>query len=475
MRRMLGKAVSAALAVLLAAGVPSVAESALWGEFGLQEEMKMGRDLDAMVSTTMPIIEDPAVASYIQSVVDRIRAKLPPQPYAFPSKVVLQDMMNAFAAPGGFVFVFSGLIMNLEHESELAGVLSHEVAHITQRHIAGRMEKGRVVSIASMLGALAGIAAAAAGGGAGAGAAVVGSMAAGTSAMLGYSRADEDEADRFGVRYLAGAGWNPAGLGGALAKLRSQSWGMGSIVPAYLTTHPDINARISLLRTDLQVMDRSLRTRPENDGEFRRVQALLWGRHGDPAQAELFFSKHGAGTPVMLMGRGILASRQGRNRDAAAFFAEAMSKAPRDGLILREAAVFEYTAGDIRRARTLVTEALRLRPRDCYAKFYHARMLDDSGDRAGAQSLYRAVLKDVPRDAEVHMYFGRSLGASGRICEGFVHLAYSALYSQDRRRAETMRAKAASAARTDAERAVLKKYENDAKEHARIMKEAAKG
>ena len=120
---------------------PSPAAAGLFGDFTLQDEMKMGREFEVLVKSTMPIIEDPVVRDYVQGVVDRIVKPLPPQPYKFPANVVLHNSLNAFAAPGGFVFVFSGLIMHLNHESELAGVLSHEVAHVTQRHIAGRMER----------------------------------------------------------------------------------------------------------------------------------------------------------------------------------------------------------------------------------------------------------------------------------------------------------------------------------------------
>lgn len=110
---------------------PMQAGASLFGEFTLQDEMKMGREFEVLVKSTMPIIEDPVVRDYVQDVVDRIVEPLPPQPYKFPANVVLHNSLNAFAAPGGFVFVFSGLIMHLNHESELAGVLSHEVAHVT--------------------------------------------------------------------------------------------------------------------------------------------------------------------------------------------------------------------------------------------------------------------------------------------------------------------------------------------------------
>ena len=447
--------------------------SAFFGEFTLQDEMKMGREFEVLVKSTMPLIEDPVVHDYVQDVVDRIVKPLPPQPYKFPASVVLHDSLNAFAAPGGFVFVFSGLIMHLNHESELAGVLAHEVAHVTQRHIAGRMERGRAISLASLLGMVAGVAAGIAGGGSAGGAAMVGSMAAGSTAMLNYSRLDEDDADRFGLKYLVDAGYNPKGLGGAFEVLRSQNWGGGSAVPAYLSTHPDLNIRLARLRADLQTMPESLKNRKEDDGRFRRVQALLWARHGDAGHAEQIFAKGGDKDPVGLMGRAMLAARQNRTKEAEALFASALKLAPKDALILREAGIFEYTkGGDMGRARRYLEQSLRISPGDYYAVFFYARILDDSGDRAGAQARYREVLRHVPEDSEVHTYYGRSLGAVNKLCEGYLHLAYAALYGNDERRAENWLEKAKAAARSAEEKKSVKEYEEKAKERAKIMKKA---
>ena len=452
---------------------PMHAEAALFGDFTLQDEMKMGREFEVLVKSTMPIIEDPVVHDYVQGVVDRIVKTLPPQPYKFPANVVLHNSLNAFAAPGGFVFVFSGLIMHLNHESELAGVLSHEIAHVTQRHIAGRMERGRVISLASLLGVVAGVAAGLSGGGNAGGAAMMGSMAAGSSAMLNYSRLDEDDADRFGLRYLVNAGYNPQGLGRAFEVLKSQDWGGSSAVPTYLSTHPDLDVRLSRLRADIQTMPAELRNRKEDDSRFLRVKALLWARHGDAAHAEQIFARGGDKDAVSLMGRGMLAARQNRIRDAEGFFQSALRLAPDDALILREAGIFEYTkGGDIRRARTYLEKALRLYPGDFYGLFFYARILDDSGDRAGAQQRYREVLRYVPEDSEVHTYYGRSLGAVNRLSEGYLHLAYAALYVNDQRKADNWLEKAKAAARSPQEKNAIKDYEKKAAERAKIMKEA---
>ena len=203
------------------------------------------------------------------------------------------------------------------------------------------------------------------------------------------------------------------------------------------------------------------------------MQALLWARHGDAAHAEQVFAKGGDKDPVSLMGRGMLAARQNRVKDAEGFFRAALKLAPNDALILREAGIFEYSkGGDIDRARQYLDKALRLYPGDYYGLFFQARILDDTGDRAGAQQRYREVLRRVPEDSEVHTYYGRSLGAVGRLSDGYLHLAYASLYANDQRKADNWLEKAKKAARTPEEKKSISDYEKKAAERAKIMKEA---
>ena len=457
------------LGILLA---PVQSQAFLFGKFGLKEEMEMGRELEVLMRSTLPIVEDPEIRNYVQGIVDRIVKTLPPQPYKFPANVVLHKSLNAFAAPGGFVFVFSGLIMNLKHESELAGVLSHEIAHVTQRHIAGRIERGRVISLGSLVGMLAGVAAGMAGGGSAGGAAIVGTMAAGTAATLNYSRIDESDADRFGLQYLVKAGYNPKGLCSAFEIMRSQSWGSAGSIPAYLTTHPDMDLRITQMRASMQAMPKSLLNRKEDDRQFFRVQTLLLARHGDPDHASRIFDERGDRNAVNLLGKAMLASRQNRVGDAERYFAKALALVPKDELILREAGIFEYEKGDLSKGRRYLEQALRIAPRDYYASFFYARLLDEAGDSAGAQKQYREVLRHVPDDSEVHFYYGRSLGNSRKLCEGYVHLAYAELYGNNTRKAASWLERAKAAAKTDDDRAAVKAFEKKAKERAAIIKKA---
>ena len=146
------------LALLLPLAFPPRAGAFFLGGVSLKDEKEMGHKFDVMVRSHLPIVEDPEVSQYVAGVLKRLVRAIPPQPFEFTSSVVLHNALNAFAVPGGYVFVFTGMIMNLEREEELAGVLAHELAHVTQRHVAARLERAQYLTLGSLLVAVAGVA-----------------------------------------------------------------------------------------------------------------------------------------------------------------------------------------------------------------------------------------------------------------------------------------------------------------------------
>lgn len=394
----------------------------------LKDEKKMGRKFTTMLRSHMPMVEDPEVRKYVADVLARLTRSMPHQPFEFQSSVILHNALNAFAVPGGYVFVFTGLIMNMDNEAELAGVLAHELAHVTQRHVASRMERAQYLGIGSLLVAIAGIAL---GGPAGAAAAVT-AAGAGQSAMLNYSRLDESEADNIGLQYLMAAGYPPKDMAGGFKILRQKSWMSGVSIPAYLSTHPAIGDRVNSIEARVAALPASARDKHFDNSRFRRVQTLLWGRYGDEAVAlQRFKGKDG----LSLMGRGMVLSRMNRVKEAEKTFAAALAAAPGDPLILREAGIFHYRKGSLAEAQKLLDAAMRKDPRDYMASFFAGRLLDDSGRSREAQASYRQVLRHVPEDAEVHEALARSFGKSGDSYQAHIHLAYAAIFANNRKQA----------------------------------------
>ena len=449
------------LAFLLPQICPAPAHAFFFGGVTIKDEKEMGEKFDVMVRSNLPIIEDPEVKQYVDYMLARLVKAIPPQPFTFKATTILHNSLNAFAVPGGYVYVFTGLIMNLDKEEELAGVLAHELAHVTQRHVASRLQKAQFVTLGSLLLAVAGVAA----GGAGGGALAMGALGAGQSAMLNYSRLDENEADQIGLQYLIAAGYPPDGMVAGFKVLRQKSWMSGISVPTYLSTHPALGDRINGLQARIQTMDKSIQSRSQDNKRFTRVKTLLWARYGDEQAALQRFS---GSDGLSSMGRGIVLARQNRINEASTAFDQALKAAPDDPLVLREAGAFHYRKGDMGRADGLLSKAMRIDPKDYMAAFFYARMLDETNRQAQAAGYYKQVLRYVHEDAEVHEAYARSLGKTGNTPDAYIHMAYSAIYSHNKKLAERYfnEAKSMSARTTD--KTAFKRLETVYKERKEI-------
>jgi predicted Zn-dependent protease len=442
--------------------------ASFFGGVGIKDEVEMGRKFNMLVRAQMPVIDDPEVLIYVRSIVDRLLAVLPPQPFKYTSGVIRNNALNAFAVPGGYVYVFSGLIMNLDSESELAGVLAHELAHVTQRHVASRIERGKVLTVGALLAAVAGVAL---GGGAG-GAAVMGAMTASQSAMLNYSRIDENEADNQGFQYLVRAGYDPQGMVGAFQKLRRKSWmSGGGNIPTYLSTHPDIGDRITNIAARIKSQPSGVRNRAEDNNRFQRVKTLLLARYGDADAARQVFAKSPAKDCLARMGEGILSARLNNIPEAVKSFERALQCGPDDSLVLREAGIFHYSRGDQSRAAPLLSSAMTKDPGDYVARFYYARLMDESGKPLAAHPYYQEVLRYVPDDADVHEFYGRSLGKANMLFPAYLHLAYAALFSNNRKKTEQFMGQAKGAIRNPSEQAQFDRFSERYKERSEIWRE----
>lgn len=441
--------------------MPSICQAFIFGGISLKDEKEMGQKFDAMIRSHMPVVEDPEIKNYVDDILKRLVGAIPRQPFEFKSSVVRHNSLNAFAVPGGYVFVFTGMIMNLESEDELAGVLAHELAHVTQRHVASRMERAQYLTIGSLLAAVAGIAL---GGPAGAAAAVT-AAGASQSAMLNYSRLDESEADNLGLQYLAAARYPVGGMVGGFKVLRKKSWLAGVSIPTYLSTHPAIGDRVNSLSARISAMPANLRNIKFDNSRFVRVKTLLWARYGDTQAAlQRFSGKDG----LSLMGKGIVLSRQNRVNEAARAFDAAIAAAPEDSLVLREAGIFHFRKGDMSKAETLLQKAMRKDPRDYMASFFYGRLLDETGRQKQAPAYYREVLRHVPQDPEVHEAFARSLGKSGDSYLAYIHMAYSSIYANNKKMAEQHFKRAKALAEHARDKQAFKRLEAAYKERKEI-------
>ena len=390
----------------------------------------------------------------------RILAQAPPQPLRFNINVIRDDTLNAFAAPGGYIFLHTGLILNLRNEAETAGVLAHELAHVTQRHIARRIGQARKIGLLTAVGALAGVFLA--GNNDTLPAIISGSVAAGHSAMLGYSRIDENEADQLGYNYFLAAGYPPESMVEAFKIIQRPQWITGTEIPVYLSTHPDMTGRIADITARIQRRPSSPNEKKTYDNErFLRIQTLIRGRYANPETTLQFFMEQRKGVEAALacLGLGLLYERTNRITDAQQAFEDALRLRPEEPLFLREAGRFNYLKGDRNAALELLQQATAKNPSDYLATFYYARLLADAGQKEQAIDCYKQILRRQPEESETHYYYAQILGKSGRLFQAHLHLAYSALYENNAPKTEQNYLRLHSLAKSDTDKEELLLFE----------------
>lgn len=236
------------------------------------QEIQIGQQSDQEVRREMGVYNDPALQEYVESVGMRMAqsSQRPNLPWHF--TVVDSPAVNAFALPGGYIYITRGILAYLNDESQMAGVLGHEIGHVTARHAAQQYSKQTAAQLGLGLGAIFSPYARAAGGAAQSGLGLL---------FLKYGRDDELQADRLGAEYAAHNGWDPEGVQNmlrTLARIDEQSDRRGT--PNYLATHPASADRVQ--RIDETVANLRTNGNPEsfksNRAEYlKRIDGLVFG------------------------------------------------------------------------------------------------------------------------------------------------------------------------------------------------------
>ncbi|WP_415034024.1 M48 family metalloprotease [Azonexus sp.] len=323
-------------------------------DFPLMLEKKIGQQIMQEIrQREISYLDDYDVESYLNQLGGRLAGFSKDPGFGFEFFALNDLSINAFAMPGGYIGVHTGLLLAAQSESELAGVMAHEISHVTQRHIARQLYQSKRVSIASMVGMALGLLAAGSNPQVGA-AAIAASQAGAMSAQLAYSRDFERESDRLGFEMLGRAGFDQHGMALFFERLRQASRLYENNATAYLRTHPLTSERIA----DMQNRETGLNYRQVPDSlDFHLVRAKLRALQGRADDA------------VKLFG-GQIAERKFVNEAAAQYgmaYAhwrarewDAAQSANETARRLGQSALLERLAAEIRLAQGKTEEALRL-------------------------------------------------------------------------------------------------------------------
>jgi predicted Zn-dependent protease len=207
----------------------------------VSQEIDIGREANAQVRKKTAELRDPQVKAYITRVGQRLAKKAPGANYPYTFWVADYREINAYSLPGGPVWINRGVLHAATNESQLAGVLAHEIAHIAQRHSADQITKTMLAKWSlGMLGAMLGNTG-------GAGAAQIAGALVTNGVFLKFSRDDEREADRVGLRIMTNAGWDPRGMIELFEVLRREEKRDPGAVDVFFSTHPSPQDRIASL------------------------------------------------------------------------------------------------------------------------------------------------------------------------------------------------------------------------------------
>ncbi|NCC29562.1 MAG: M48 family peptidase [Gammaproteobacteria bacterium] len=211
----------------------------------LSAETRLGKLFMRSVRKALPVMDDPLATSYIESLGTALVEADRTAGGSFTFFLIDEPVVNAFAGPGGYIGVYAGLVLAAQTESELAAVMAHEIAHVTQRHLMRSFEDQSKLSLpttalliaAAVLGAQVSPDAGAA--------AIAGVQAAALQRRINFTRDNEKEADRIGIQTLAGAGHDPFAMAGFFERLAKATRVYESSAPEYLRTHPVTADRIA--------------------------------------------------------------------------------------------------------------------------------------------------------------------------------------------------------------------------------------
>jgi len=381
------------------------------------QEAQLGRQVVRQLRNAGAMTEDPQLHEYVQTLGATLAAHAHNGEFQFEFFIVNDDAINAFALPGGYIGVNVGLIQASETESELAGVLAHEIAHVTQRHIARSVydnQRSSILSIAAMLAAVLLGAASDAGGDAMQGI-LTASQAATVQRQIDFTRSNEFEADRIGMDTLYSAGFNPLGMASFFEKL-SRRYGLArQKVPQFLQTHPVTSERIAGSRNRARQLP-TVDAHNTLGYELAKTRLTALGAPSAEEAYTLFQTRlENNDVSTNRYGMALSLARWGRNDHAEEIFKALSEEEP--GVIAYRIGLGEslMASGSVSVALAGYADAINLFPRNVPLTISYAKALISANEPSRAHKLLLDLLNNVPPTPEQIRLIARAANAEGDI------------------------------------------------------------
>lgn len=404
--------------------LPSLGEET--GALTLSEEKELGMEFMQEANAKLDIVDDPELNDYLSRMGYSLLAQMdtPFRNYRF--FLIRDGNINAFAVPGGYIGVHTGLLLAAQNDSQLASVLAHELVHINQRHISRAMAQSERLQWPMLAAMLAGILLAAGGGQAGQ-AAMSASAAYGVQEQLRFSREYEQEADRLGIQAMAAAGYNPNGMPEFFQRLQNWSRIQGGSPMEFLSTHPLTLDRLADTKNraaQLGGQDASGGPSPE----FLRMQARARALTTSVDDAISYFrsrakSQDSRQRELGQYGLGLALARKGQNAEALAQLTPLSKQAPTTNAYRLALAETLAGAGQSTEAVALYRQMLRDQPDSALIQEGLARALLEAKRSEEAVILARRLSSGAPQTPRYQQLLAEALNKSGQRADAHRALA----------------------------------------------------
>lgn len=379
----------------------------------------VGEQLLYTIRSQFKILDDPDISQYINDLGHQVLDIVGPQYFDYHFFVVKSDQFNAFAAPSGLIFFYTGLIKTMKTEDELLSVLAHEIGHVVSRHIASRMDKQGKVTTATLL---LGLASLALGNPALSQGLLTGSMAANQAISLSFSRQDEEEADRLSFGWLRAMHRNPKSMEGMLKTMRRITRYRTNKLPAYLLTHPNPEARLSYVQSLVEIdKDQSVPGyyKKTDNFYFLRFKYRVLSQADDPEQLRIHCANtlaSGRDPEQVAMahyGLALLNAGDTNFTEAIKQLELVRKKYPRKSILNVDLGTLYMQAGQLDKALVILRKTYKRDPTDMYAVFQLAQALEKKGQFAEAERLYNEVARTMPEYSRLYYELGRMKADQG--------------------------------------------------------------
>ena len=398
----------------LASELPSLGDSSS-AIVSPEQEHQLGRAWLSLLRGQVRQLSDPLLKDYVESSVYRLAETSQLQDRRLEFVLLDSPQLNAFAAPGGIIGVNGGLFIHAQTEAEYASVMTHELAHLSQRHFARGLEAQQRMQLPMMAAMLAGVVAAAAGAGDAGIAAIVSSQAAAIQAQRRFSRQNEQEADRIGIVNLERAGYDPRAMPAMFGRLMRQ-YRYDQKPPEFLLTHPVSESRIAdttnraeqypsggaqdSLRYQLMRARTQLKFESTPGVGAKRFRAML----GDNPQLD-----------AARYGLALAQIKAGQLDEAQDSLAPLLAGAP-DELAYNLAQVeLDITANRLQQAQARVQRLLQLYPGSYPVRQMHIDLLMKQGNTAQAEQQLDRLVEQRRRDPDIWYQVAEVRGLTGNI------------------------------------------------------------